>query len=110
MIELMIVMIIVAIFIATVTSTYRDSSKITDKLMAETDGLKVSLRFAQMQAFNDDTATWWGISFPTNTTYRLYKNNADASMTIPVKGQTNDPDPVTTQVRRTVINCQAMCK
>lgn len=94
MIELTIVMIIVAIFIATATSTYRDSSKITDKLMAETDGLKVSLRFAQMQAFNDDTATWWGIYFPNNSSYKLYKNNADASAMIPIKGQTQHPlDP-----------------
>jgi type II secretory pathway pseudopilin PulG len=91
MIELLVVMIVLLIFAKVVWSTYKYSNTITDKLMAETDGLKVSLRFAQMLAFNDDTATW-GISFPTNINYRLCKNNADASVPmIPVKGQAKDP-------------------
>ncbi len=95
MIELVVVCVVLLIFTMVVWSTYQYSNAITDKLIAETDGLKVSLRFAQMQAFNNDTAPW-GISFSTNTTYRLYANNVDASMTIPVKGQTNDSgDPVT---------------
>lgn len=81
------------IFTKVIWSTYEYSRTVTDKLMAETDGLKVSLRFAQMQALNDDTATW-GIRFPDATTYRLYKNNADASSMIPVKGAAGDPETV----------------
>ncbi len=96
MIELVLVCIVLLIFTMVVWSTYQFSNTITDKLMAETDGLKASLRFAQMQAFNNDTAAWWGIYIPNNITYRLYKNNADASTMIPVKGETNYPgDPVT---------------
>jgi len=95
MIELVVVMIVLLIFTMVVWSTYQYSNSITDRLTAETDGLKVSLRFAQMQAFNDDMVKW-GISFSTNTTYRLYANYVDASMTIPVKGETNDSgDPIT---------------
>jgi len=91
MIELLVVVIVLLIFTMGVLSTYQYSNPITDKLIAETDGLKVSLRFAQMLAFNNDTATW-GISFPTNINYRLCKNNADVSVPmIPVKGQAIDP-------------------
>ncbi|MGZ6207452.1 MAG: pilus assembly FimT family protein [Syntrophales bacterium] len=94
MVELVVVCIVFSIFTVVVWSTYKYSNTTTDKLMAETDGLKVSLRFAQIRAFNDDTATWWGIYFPNSTTYKLYKNNADASVMIPVKGQTQHPlDP-----------------
>ena len=89
MIEIVVVLIVLSIVSTIVLSTYRT---VANKLMAEMDGLKVSLRFAQIQALNE-TATW-GIYFPDSTTYRLYKNNVDASsQMIPVKG--SDDDPVT---------------
>ena len=105
MIELVVVLIVLVIFSTVVLSTYRT---VASKVMAEMDGLKVSLRFAQIQAlaesqFNVDTDTW-GISFPDSTTYRLYKNNFDASSTmIPVKG--SDDDPVT---EACPINCHKL--
>ena len=90
MIEIVVVLIVLSIVTTVVFSTYRT---VANKLMAEMDGLKVSLRFAQIQALTDDTAIW-GIYFPDSTTYRLYKNNIDASsQMIPVKG--SDDDPVT---------------
>ncbi|MGO9139495.1 MAG: prepilin-type N-terminal cleavage/methylation domain-containing protein [Syntrophales bacterium] len=98
MMELLVVFVVLLIFTTVVYSTYEYSGTVTDKLIAEMDGLKASLRFAQMHAFNDDTATvaQWGIYFPNNTSYKLYKNNADASVMIPVKGQTYYPgDQVT---------------
>jgi prepilin-type N-terminal cleavage/methylation domain-containing protein len=107
MIEMVAVLIVLAIFSTVALSTYRT---ITNKLMAEMDGLKVSLRFAQIQAlaesqFNADTDTW-GIHFPDSTTYRLYKNNVDASsQMIPVKG--SDDDPVTAGCP---INCHKLSK
>jgi len=92
-IELMVVLIVLLIFSKVALSTYRT---ITNNLMAEMDGLKVSLRFAQIQALNDDTATW-GIYFTNDgTSYILYKNGTPAldinshPVMIPVKGQTND--------------------
>src|SRR5271157_1939609 len=106
MIELLVVLVVLLVFTTIVWSTYQFSNTIRDKLMQETDGLKVSLRFAQAQAFNDDTDTW-GINFPNNTTYRLYKNGLPAMdangnpIMIPVKVQTADPghpaavDPLT---------------
>ena len=106
MIELLVVLVVLLIFTTVVYSSYIYSSSITDKLMAETEGLKASIRFAQIQAFNNDTAQWWGIYIPNNTTYRLYKNNADSPTMIPVKGQTNDPgDPVTLACPR---NCHQL--
>jgi MSHA pilin protein MshC len=83
MIEIGAVLVVLFIVSAVVMSRYTTTG--TNELIVETDGLKASLRYAQIQALSDDTATW-GIYLPNNNTYRLYKNNADASsVMIPVK-------------------------
>lgn len=95
MIEMVVVMIVMAIFTTVIVSSY---TSVANELMVETDALKASLRFAQIQSMNDDTDSpviKWGINFSDANTYRLYKNNnaADASSTmIPVKGSAGDPD------------------
>ena len=89
MIEIVIVLVVLFIVSAVVMSRYTTTG--THELMAETDALKSSLRYAQIQSLNDDTITLgWGIHFPNNTSYILYKNGAPAGVMIPVK----DPDPV----------------
>jgi prepilin-type N-terminal cleavage/methylation domain-containing protein len=88
MIEMVMVLIVLSILTVVVASRFATSG---NELMVETDGLKSSLRYAQIQALNDDTADW-GIHFPDATTYRLYKNNADAPSMIPVKGTPGDPE------------------
>lgn len=95
MIELVVVLIVMAIFTTVILSRY---TAVANELIVETDALKASLRFAQIQSMNDDTDSpviKWGIYFLDANTYRLYKNNADASSTmIPVKGSAGDPDTV----------------
>lgn len=89
MIEIIVVLVMLFIVSAVVMSRYTTSD--VNELMAETDALKSSLRFAQIQSLNDDTITsGWGIYFPNDTSYILYKNGAPAGVMIPVK----DPDPV----------------
>ena len=89
MIEIVVVLIVLAIVSTVIVS--RSFTTGTNELMVEADGLKASLRYAQIQSLNNDTATW-GIHFPDATTYRLYKNNVDASSSmIPVKGSAGDP-------------------
>ena len=89
MIEIVIVLVVLFIVSAVVMSRYTTTG--THELMVETDALKSSLRFAQIQSLNDDTITsGWGIHFPNDTSYILYKNGAPAGVMIPVK----DPDPV----------------
>jgi len=93
MIEMIVVLIVMTIFITIVVTRY---TSVANELMAEEDGLKASIRFVQNQSMYDDTespAIKWGIRFPDATTYRLYKNNADASSTmIPVKGLVGDEE------------------
>ena len=91
MIELSVVLIVLAIFTSVVASRYMS---VTNELIAEVDGLKASLSFAQIQSMNDDTpGIKWGIHIPDANTYRLYKTNSDASSTmIPVKGLSGDPE------------------
>jgi len=89
-----VVMVLIVLSIVTTVIVSRSFTTGTNELMVETDGLKASLRFAQIQSMNDDTDSpviKWGINFPNSTTYRLYKNNADASSMIPVKGAAGDP-------------------
>jgi hypothetical protein len=88
-----VVMVLMVLFIVSAVIISRSFTTGTNELMVETDGLKSSLRYAQIQALNDDTARW-GIYIPNSTTYRLYKNNADASSMIPVKGAAGDPETV----------------
>lgn len=89
MIEIVVVLVILFIVSAVVITRYTMTD--TNELMIETDALKSSLRYAQIQSLNDDTATW-GIHF-TNDTYTLYKNGAAASVMIPVKIQDPVKDP-----------------
>ena len=95
MIEMVVVLIVMAIFATVIVSRY---TAIANELMVETDALKASLRFAQIQSMNNDDANSpviWGINFADANTYRLYKNKVDASSTmIPVKGSAGDPDTV----------------
>jgi prepilin-type N-terminal cleavage/methylation domain-containing protein len=100
MIEIVVVLIVLVIMAAVLMSRYVSTG--TNELMIETDGLKTSLRYAQIHALNDDVAKW-GIYFTNDgTSYILYKNGAPAldinghPVMIPDKGQTNDSgDPVT---------------
>lgn len=91
MIELAVVLIVLGIITVAVASRY---IPLANELMAEVDGLKASLSFAQIQSMDDDTpGIKWGLHFPDSSTYRLYKNNSDASSTmIPVKGSSGDPE------------------
>jgi MSHA pilin protein MshC len=89
MIEIVIVLVVLFIVSAVVVSRFTTTG--VNELMVETDALKSSLRYAQIQSLNDDAITLgWGIHFPNNTSYILYKNGAPAGVMIPVK----DPDPV----------------
>ncbi len=74
MIELVIVLIvmaIVAVFIASRASTGGND------LIAETDTLKSNLRYAQIRAMNDSEP--WGIHIPDAGSYVLYRKNAPAA-------------------------------
>lgn len=94
MIEIVVVLIVLFIVSAVVISRYTMTG--TNELMAETDALKASLRFAVIQSLNDDTlTTGWGIYFPNATSYTLYKNGAAATVAIPAKypDPAKDPPP-----------------
>jgi prepilin-type N-terminal cleavage/methylation domain-containing protein len=94
MIEIVAVLVVLFIVSAVVMSRYTMTG--TNELMVETDGLKASLRYAQIQSLNDDTVTLgWGIHFPNDTSYSLYKNAVAASVMIPVKipDTVKDPPP-----------------
>lgn len=83
MIEMIFVLIVLVIMAAAFMSRYVSTG--TNELMIETDGLKTSLRYAQMKAMNDtvDTAPLgWGI-FPNSTSYTLVKNNITATSNLP---------------------------
>lgn len=91
MIEIVVVLVVLFVVSAVIISRYTTSG--VNELMAETDALKSSLRYAQIQSLNENSITLgsgWGIHFPNNTSYILYKNGAPAGVMIPVK----DPDPV----------------
>jgi len=92
-----IVAILVVLFIVSTIVMSRYTTTGTNELMVETDGLKASLRYAQIQALNDDTATW-GIHIPDDSSYILYKNGMAASVMIPVKlaDPVKDPPPNST--------------
>jgi prepilin-type N-terminal cleavage/methylation domain-containing protein len=89
MIEIVVVLVVLFIVSAVVMSRYTMTG--VNELMVEREALKASLRFAQIHSLNDDTITsGWGIHFPNNSSYILYKNGSPAGIMIPVK----DPDPV----------------
>jgi|GEM_PF-604050 prepilin-type N-terminal cleavage/methylation domain-containing protein len=103
MIEMVAVLIVMAIVSVLVVSRYTTGS---EQLIAETDALKSSLRYAQIQSMQDDTDTnpvKWGIHLSLDElSYILYKNNAPAKdgnskdVMIPAKlpDATEDPLPV----------------
>jgi Tfp pilus assembly protein FimT len=83
MIEMVFVLVVLFIMSAVFMSRYVSTG--TNELMIETDGLKTSLRYAQMKAMNDtvDTAPLgWGL-FPNSTSYTLVKNNITATSNLP---------------------------
>ena len=83
MIEMIFVLIVLVIMAAVFMSRYVTPG--TNELMIETDGLKTSLRYAQIKAMNDtvDTAPLgWGI-FANSTSYTLKKNNITATSNLP---------------------------
>ena len=98
MIELVIVLIvmsIVAVFIASRASTSGND------LIAETDTLKSHLRYAQIRAMNDSVP--WGIYIPNASSYVLYRNNAvDASQMLPGEKPGVAPTPQTHNLQGTV--------
>lgn len=100
MIEMVAVLIVMAIVSVLVVSRYTTGS---DELIAETDALKSSLRYAQIQSMQDDTDTnpvKWGIHLSSDGgSYVLYKNNDSAeaeNVMIPAKlpDAEKDPPPV----------------
>ncbi|HVO65499.1 MAG TPA: prepilin-type N-terminal cleavage/methylation domain-containing protein [Syntrophales bacterium] len=94
MIEIVVVLAVLIIVSAIVISRYTTTG--TNELMAETDALKASLRFAAIQSLNNDTlTTGWGIYFPNDTSYALYKNGAAATVAVPAKypDPAKDPPP-----------------
>ena len=106
LIEIVFVLILLFI-ISTVTLMVvsRSGTLSTEPLIAEADGLKASLRYAQIQSLNENAsplnalANWgWGISFSADgTSYTLYQNWSAATDTngnpimIPVKNQGRNP-------------------
>jgi prepilin-type N-terminal cleavage/methylation domain-containing protein len=78
MIEMIFVLIVLFIMAAVFTSRYVSTG--TNELMIEIDGLKTSLRYAQIKAMNDTVG--WGI-FPNSTSYTLVKNNITATSNLP---------------------------
>ncbi|MGD1152417.1 MAG: type II secretion system protein [Syntrophales bacterium] len=83
MIEIIFVLIVLVIMAAGFMSRYVTTA--TNVLMIETDGLKTSLRYAQIKAMNDtvDTAPLgWGI-FPNSTSYTLVKSITTPTSNLP---------------------------
>ena len=78
MIELVVVLIVLLIFSKVAFSTYRT---ITNNLMAEMDGLKVSLRYAQIKAMSDtlqpNSNPRWEFEITNATSYALYRRGDD---------------------------------
>lgn len=75
MIEMIFVLIVLVIVAAVFMSRYLSTG--TNELLIETDGLKTSLRYAQMKAMNDTLQPngnpRWGIDFPNTVSYTLYR-------------------------------------
>jgi prepilin-type N-terminal cleavage/methylation domain-containing protein len=85
MIEIVTVLVVLFIVSTAVMSRYTTTG--TNELMAETDGLKASLRYAQIKAMGDtlqpDKNTRWEIYVPNANTYTLYRR-ADNNMGIAI--------------------------
>jgi MSHA pilin protein MshC len=83
MIELVVVLILLSIVSAVVA--FRPTT-ISNELVAETETLKSHLRYAQIKAMNDTVP--WGIHIPDASSYILYKNNAAATGSNILPGET----------------------
>lgn len=77
MIEIILVLILMAI-----TGTYilSQATPGSAELVAQVGLLKSHLRFAQIKAMSDTVP--WGIHIPDSSSYVLYKNNAQATVTL----------------------------
>ena len=79
MIEVIVVLVLLGILTAVVTS--RISSTSTYELAGEVEVVKTHLRYAQTRALADDENTW-GIAF-SSASYTLQKDGADAPTNLP---------------------------
>ncbi len=85
MIEVIAVMVILAILGVVGYSTMSSTS--TFDLKSRVDVLKGHLRYAQTRAMNSNQI--WGISFPSNTAYALFRNGDTANRVL-ILGQDAD--------------------
>jgi prepilin-type N-terminal cleavage/methylation domain-containing protein len=81
MIEMIFVLIVLVIVAAVFMSRYLSTG--TNELMIETDGLKTSLRYAQMKAMNDtlqpNSNPRWELEIGNAMSYTLYRRGDDGA-------------------------------
>lgn len=79
MIEIVVVLVVLLIMSAVVISRYTTTG--TNELMAETDGLKANLRYAQIKAMSDtlqpNSNPRWELEITNATSYTLYRRGDD---------------------------------
>ena len=100
LIEMTIVLVLLCTIAVVVSMRVWESGALgTEPLLAETDGLKASLRYAQIQSINENDSANWGINFAHDgSSYTLYKNGSAATnrdgapIMIPVKNQGRNPN------------------
>ncbi len=85
MIEIVVVLVVLFILSAAVISRY--STADPNELIAEADGLKANLRFAQIKAMSDtmqpDSNPRWEFEISNATSYALYRRG-DGGVRVPV--------------------------
>jgi prepilin-type N-terminal cleavage/methylation domain-containing protein len=88
MIEIVVVLVVLFILSAVVISRYRTAN--SNELMAETDGLKANLRYAQIKAMSDtlqpNSNPRWEFEITNATSYTLYRrgdNGVRVSVNLP---------------------------
>jgi prepilin-type N-terminal cleavage/methylation domain-containing protein len=93
MIEMIFVLVVLVIMAAVFMSRYVSTG--TNELMIETDGLKTSLRYAQIKAMNDtlqpNSNPRWELEIGNATSYTLYRRGDNG-----VRVSANLPGEVTT--------------
>ena len=79
MIEIVVVLVVLFILSAVIISRYTTAD--SNELMAETDGLKANLRFAQIKAMSDtlqpNSNSRWEFEITNATSYALYRRGDD---------------------------------
>jgi prepilin-type N-terminal cleavage/methylation domain-containing protein len=79
MIEIVVVLVVLFILSAVIISRYTTAD--SNELMAETDGLKANLRFAQIKAMSDtlqpNSNPRWELEISNATSYTLYRRGDD---------------------------------